>query len=100
MKVPIYKENDILKAIQEEGLSSNAYGYKTPFCIFIYTDAMENNKIWDKYPTPLYGLEQADWNRNTLDTVKYFMIDKGPSFVNQVDPDFEEFQKQVKQFYK
>ena len=85
MEIPIYDENVILEAIKEEGLAVCAYGYKTPFCIFIFTEGMEKDEIWEKFPTPLTGFENAPYDMNTLEPVKYFMIDKGPDFESRID---------------
>ena len=46
---------------------------------------MENDEIWEKLPTPLTGFENAHYDMNTLEPVKYFMIDKGPDFEPRVD---------------
>lgn len=85
MKIPIYNENAILEAIEEERLATCAYGYKTPFCIFIFTESMEKDEIWEKFPTPLTGFENGHYDMNTLEPVKYFMIDKGPYFEPRID---------------
>lgn len=85
MEITIYDENVILEAIEKEGLAVWAYGYKTPFCIFIFTEGMEKDEIWEKLPTPLTGFENAHYDMNTLEPVKYFMIDKGPCFEPRID---------------
>jgi len=72
--IPLYNQEALLNAIKEEGLSNDAWGYKTPCCIWIFTDGMEKKEIWDKFPTPLTGYEQASWNRNCIERVTYFLI--------------------------
>ena len=71
----LYKENDILKAIEDEGLVKEAWGYKTPNCIWIYIDGMEKDEVWDKFPTPLTGLEVGFWENDVLEPVKYFLLE-------------------------
>ena len=75
MKIPTYTLEAIMKAIRKEGLADNAYGFKTPSIVYVYTDAMENNEIWDKLPTPLMGFEYAHWDVSQIAAVKYFVID-------------------------
>ena len=89
MKIPIYSENVILEAIEKEGLAVCAYGYKTPFCIFIFTEGMENDEIWEKLPTPLTGFENAHYDMNTLD-------DKGPDFEPRVDINVSMLEESIK----
>jgi len=72
--IPTYNEQDIIKAIEDEGLVDSAWGYKTPACIWIYTDGMEKDEIWEKYPTPLLGFEQAFWKKNCLEPAAYFLL--------------------------
>jgi len=73
-EIPRYSEQDIIKAIEDEGLVDYAWGYKTPTCIWIYTDGMEKDEIWEKYPTPLHGFEQANWNEKYLEPASYFLL--------------------------
>ena len=75
MKIPTYTLEAIMKAIRKEGLADNAYGFKTPSIVYVYVDAMENNEIWDKLPTPLMGFEYANWDVSQIAAVKYFVID-------------------------
>lgn len=96
MEIPIYDENVILEAIEKEGLAVCAYGYKTPFCIFIFTEGMENDEIWEKLPTPLTGFENTHYDMNTLEPVKYFMIDKGPCFEPRVDINVSMLEESIK----
>ena len=35
---------------------------------------MEKKEIWDKFPSPLTGYEQARWDRNCIERVTYFLI--------------------------
>ena len=77
-EIPLYNEQDIIKAIEDEGLVDRAWGYKTPSCIWIYTEGMEKNEIWEKYPTPLHGFEQASWNGNYLEKATYFLLSDYP----------------------
>lgn len=72
--IPLYNHEALLDAIKEEGLSYESWGYKTPYCIWIYTDGMEKKEIWDKFPSPLTGYEQANWDRNCIERVTYFLI--------------------------
>lgn len=72
--IPIYNQEVLLDAINEEGLCNNSWGYKTPYCIWIFTDGMEKKEIWDKFPSPLTGYEQASWDRNCIERVTYFLI--------------------------
>lgn len=44
MKIPVYREKEILDVIQEEGLAPLEYGYKTPYYIYIYKDGLGNNE--------------------------------------------------------
>lgn len=74
--VPTYTEEQILNAIKEEGLVPHAWGYKTKGCIFVFEDAMEKDKVWDKLPTPVKGFEQAAHDHNVLEPVRYFIIGK------------------------
>lgn len=74
---PKYNPEDILKAIKAEGLCVYCYGYKTPTCIWIVTNGMEKDEIWDKFPSPLKGYEQAFWDNNKLMEVTYFLLDRG-----------------------
>ena len=76
IKVPTYNEETIREAIEKEGLCADAWGYKTKGCIFVFEDGMENNEVWDKVTTPLRGFEQAHYNRNILEPVRYFIISK------------------------
>ena len=73
---PKYNPEDILKAIKSEGLCSYCYGFKTPTCIWIYTEGMEKDEIWDKFTSPLKGYEQAFWDNNKLIEVTYFLLDR------------------------
>lgn len=75
MQIPTYKLETIMKAIRKEGLADNAYGFKTPSIVYVYTEAMENNEIWDKLPTPLAGFELAHGDVSQIEAVKYFIID-------------------------
>lgn len=72
--IPTYSEEEILQAIQDEGLAREAYGYKCPGCIFIFSEGKEKDEIWDKYPTPLHGYELAHWDANTIEPVDYYII--------------------------
>lgn len=72
--IPIYNEDEILQAIEEEGLYYGAYGHKCPGCIFIFTEGKEKHEIWDKFPTPLHGYELAPWDANTIEPVDYYLI--------------------------
>lgn len=100
MKIPIYNEDTILEAIEEEGLAGCAYGYKTPFCIFIFIEGMEKDEIWEKFPTPLIGLENAHYDMNTLEPVKYFMIDKGPCFEPRTDSNVSGLEESIEYLIK
>ena len=66
MKIPIYKKDDILNAILDGGLVPEAWGYKTPNCIYVYSQGMEKKDIWEKYPTPLNGYEMSLWDMNCI----------------------------------
>ena len=69
-----YDGRDILDAINQEGLCSYCYGFKTPTCIWVATAGMEKDEIWDKFPSPLMGYEQAFWDNNKLMEVTYFLL--------------------------
>ena len=75
VKVPVYKEEDILKAIEDEGLVSDAWGKKTPRCIWIYNDAMEKEEVWDKFHSPMRGWERSHYDSNALESVTYFIVE-------------------------
>lgn len=72
-EIPCYNEQDIIKAIEDEGLVDDAWGYKTPTCIWIYTEGMEK-EIWEKYPTPLHGFEKSSWAEGCLEPASYFLL--------------------------
>lgn len=78
-EIPRYNEQDIIKAIEDEGLVDDAWGYKTSSCIWVHTEGMEKNEIWEKYPTPLHGFEQASWNGNYLERATYFLLSDYPN---------------------
>lgn len=69
-----YNVRDILDAIEQEGLCKNCYGFKTPTCIWIYTEGMEKSEIWDKFPSQIKGYEQSFWDNNQLAEVTYFLL--------------------------
>lgn len=78
--IPLYNHEALLDAIKEEGLSNDSWGYKTQYCIWIFTDGMEKKEIWDKFPSPLTGYEQASWNRNCIERVTYFLIQENSGY--------------------
>ena len=98
MKIPKYPEKEILDAIQKEGLTPSAYGYKTPYYMYIYKDGMEKNEIWNKYPSPLSGYEPAPHNMNTLSPVIYYAITKGEYFVIGEDFNIEELEDELEKY--
>lgn len=98
MKIPKYPEKEILDAIQKEGLAPSAYGYKTPYYMYIYKDGMEKNEIWNKYPSPLSGYEPAPHNMNTLSPVIYYAITKGEYFVIGEDFNIEELEDELEKY--
>lgn len=79
MNIPVYKKEDILKAIEDEGLCDDAWGYKTDNCIWVYAEGMEKAEVWEKYPTPLMGIEKSIWNSQVLDVVAYFLLEGYPT---------------------
>ena len=74
MQIPKYAKSDILRCIKKEGLCSGSWGYKGSNCIWVFTEAMEKERVWKNYPTPLKGFERAMWNRNCIEPVKYFLL--------------------------
>lgn len=38
MQIPTYKLETIMKAIRKEGLADNAYCFKIPSIVYVYTD--------------------------------------------------------------
>ena len=76
MNIQTYNEQTVREAIEKEGLCADAWGYKTKGCIFVFEEGMESDEVWEKLPTPLRGFEQAHYNRNVLEPVRYFIIDK------------------------
>lgn len=72
--IPTYTEEQIFEAIQKEDLAPCAYGYKTPYCIYIFTDGKEKEEVWENLPTPLHGFEPASWNNNLIDMVDYYLL--------------------------
>ena len=92
-EIPVYKEEEICDAIEAEGLVSDAWGKKTPRCIWIYNDAMEKHEIWDKFPSPLRGWEAAHYDSNCLESVTYFIVEPYASNtpkINQKDIEWEQ----------
>lgn len=89
MNIPIYKESDILEAIRKEGLVSDCWGYKTPYCIWIFTEGMEKDEIWNKYPTPLCGFEIAHWNSSCIETASYFLLEGYTGNLNRLPWEIE-----------
>ena len=75
MDIQTYDEQAVREAIETEGLCADAWGYKTKGCIFVFEEGMENDEVWEKLPTPLRGFEQAHYNRNVLEPVRYFILD-------------------------
>jgi len=73
--IPVYKKEDILKAIENEGLVREAWGYKTDTCIFVYTEGMKKEEIWKKFPTPLHGFERTSWNNSCIEPATYFLLE-------------------------
>lgn len=88
MQIPTYKLETIMKAIRKEGLADDAYGFKTPSIVYVYVDAMENDEIWDKLPTPLTGWEHAPWDVSQIEDVKYFIID-GYEYIGNLENTLE-----------
>ena len=89
MKLKFYKEKDILKAIKEEGLRDNAWGYKTPKCIWVYTEAMENKNVWKRFKSNLFGFEKAARNKDCIDTVTYFLLEGYCGNINRLSWEIE-----------
>ena len=89
MTIPLYKKEDIIKAIEDEGLVSEAWGFKTPYCIWIYHEGMENNEIWDKFPTPLRGFEKAFWDADCIETSVYFLLEGYKGNLNRLPWEIE-----------
>lgn len=73
--IPIYKEKEILDAINQEGLVSEAWGYETPYCIWIFNDGMEKEEIWEKYHSPLNGFKPSLWDSGIIEDVTYFILE-------------------------
>jgi len=69
----VYSKETILEAIKKEGLSDDAWGYKGD-TIYIYEDAMEDDTIWDKLPTPIEGWEITSYDSTKIEKVKYFAL--------------------------
>lgn len=89
MNIPVYKEQDIINAIRKEGLISDCWGYKTAYCIWVFTEGMEKEEIWEKYPTPLTGFEQAHWNPHCIETATYFLLEGYSGNLNRLPHEIE-----------
>ena len=87
--IPLYKREDILKAIEKEGLVREAWGNKTDFCIFVFTSGMEKEDIWKEFPTPLHGFERAHWNSRCIEPATYFLIEGYKGNLNRLSYEIE-----------
>jgi len=87
--IPTYNEQDIIKAIEDEGLVDNAWGYKTSTCIWVYTEGMEKDEIWEKYPTPLHGFEISERNGDCLEPASYFLLQDYSGNLNRLSHTIE-----------
>ena len=72
----VYKEEQILDAIEKEGLAPCAWGFKTPRVIFIYSEGQEKDDVWKDLKPSLKGFEPAHWDANILAPVNYYFIDQ------------------------
>lgn len=72
--IPTYTEEQIFEAIQKEGLAPCAYGYKTPYCIYVFNYGKEKKEVWKNLPTPLHGFERAFWDNNVIELVDYYLL--------------------------
>lgn len=77
MNVPVYNEQEILDAIKKEGLGNDAWGYKTPSCIWVYVDGQENEDVWKDIKPSLTGIEPSYYyDSNKIEFVNYYIIEK------------------------
>ena len=75
--VPVYPENEILEAIEKEGLVAYAWGYKTPTCIWVYVDGQEKDEVWKDIKPSLTGVEPYhQYDCNALEFVNYYIVEK------------------------
>ena len=73
--VPVYPEDTILDAIKDEGLADEAWGYKTPTCIWVYVDGQEKDSVWRGIKPSLTGVEVAFYDNSKLEEVNYYIIE-------------------------
>ena len=74
--VPVYKRQEILEAIEKEGLVAFAWGHKTPNCIWVYVDAQEDEEVWKNITPSFTGIEPCYYyDSNELEYVNYYIVE-------------------------
>ena len=77
LTVPVYTQEEILDAIEKEGLADEGWSYKGSgyFCIWVYADAQENEEVWKDIKPSFTGIEPAWYDHKQLEKVNYYILD-------------------------